>query len=64
PQTGPRRLVRNTHEGMLGGVCAGLADYSGIDRNLIRVLVVIGSVLGLGSLIIAYIAAWLLMPAR
>lgn len=58
----PRRLVRNTDDQLLGGVCSGLADYFGIDTTLVRVLVVVGTILGLGSLIVAYLAAWLLIP--
>jgi phage shock protein PspC (stress-responsive transcriptional regulator) len=57
-----RRLTRNTEQGMLGGVCAGLADHLGLDVTLVRVLAVLGAVLGLGSLVVAYVVAWLLMP--
>jgi phage shock protein PspC (stress-responsive transcriptional regulator) len=57
-----RRLTRNTEQGMLGGVCAGLADHLGLDVTLVRVLAVLGAVLGLGSLVVAYVVAWMLMP--
>ena len=57
-----RRLVRSRDERMLGGVCGGVAAYAGIDANLVRLLVVLGTVLGFGSLLIAYVAAWLIMP--
>jgi len=59
--TQPKRLVR-TQDRWLGGVCSGLARYFGIDANLVRLIVVIGTILGFGSLIIAYIVAWILMP--
>jgi phage shock protein C len=59
--TQPKRLVR-TQDRWLGGVCAGLARYFGIDANLVRLIVVIGTILGFGSLIIAYVVAWILMP--
>lgn len=58
----PKRLVRSRDEQMIGGVCAGLADYFGLDVTLVRVLVVVGTVLGLGSLVLAYIAGWILIP--
>jgi phage shock protein C len=58
----PRRLVRSRDDRWLGGVCGGLAQYTGVDTTLIRLVVVVGTVLGLGSLLVAYLAAWLLMP--
>ena len=58
----PRRLVRRTDDKMLGGVCAGLADHMGLDRTLVRVLTVLVTVLGFGSVIIAYLVAWLIVP--
>ncbi|HSV40365.1 MAG TPA: PspC domain-containing protein [Nocardioidaceae bacterium] len=61
PAIQPKRLVRS-NDRWLGGVCAGLARYFGIDANLVRLIVVIGTILGFGSLIIAYIVAWILMP--
>jgi phage shock protein C len=59
-----RRLVRRPVDGKIGGVCAGLADYFNTDVTLVRAAWVVLSiwpgavVLGL----IAYLAAWLLMP--
>ncbi len=58
----PKRLVRSRDKKMVAGVCAGLADYSGIDVTIIRLVVVIGSILGFGSLAVAYLVAWVLMP--
>jgi phage shock protein PspC (stress-responsive transcriptional regulator) len=34
-----------------------------MDANLVRLLVVLGTVLGLGSLIVGYVVAWVLMPS-
>lgn len=62
PAGAPRRLTRSTDDKMLGGVCAGIADYTGIDVTLIRVLTVLGVVFGLGSVAVAYLVAWLLVP--
>jgi phage shock protein PspC (stress-responsive transcriptional regulator) len=58
----PRRLVRRTDDNMLGGVCAGLADHLGLDPTLVRVLTVLATVLGAGSVVIAYVVAWLIVP--
>ena len=58
----PRRLTRNSQDAILGGVCSGLADYFGLDVTLVRVLTVLGVVFGLGSVAVAYIIAWVLLP--
>ncbi len=42
------------------GVCAGIADYTGVDATLIRIALVVLTVTTSGSFILAYlIAAWL-----
>jgi len=33
-----------------------------VDANLVRLVVVLGTVLGLGSLLLVYLIAWLVMP--
>ena len=62
PEQSRKRLVRNTNDKVLGGVCAGVADYLGIDVTLVRVLTVVGAVFGLGTLVVAYVVAWAVMP--
>lgn len=42
--------------GKVFGVCAGIARHFGIDPLLVRAGFVLGTVLGLGSLIIVYLA--------
>jgi phage shock protein PspC (stress-responsive transcriptional regulator) len=59
-----RRLERVPAEGKIAGVCAGIAAYLNTDVALVRVLWILLSLVP-GALIgglIAYIAAWLLMP--
>jgi phage shock protein PspC (stress-responsive transcriptional regulator) len=58
---GARRLTRSDDR-MIAGVCAGLADYLGIDVTLVRILAVLGTIFGLGSIAIAYVIAWILIP--
>ena len=65
PQSGPsrpKRLVRSRDDRWLAGVCGGVADYAGIDANLVRLIVVLGTIFGFGSLLVAYVVAWILMP--
>jgi phage shock protein PspC (stress-responsive transcriptional regulator) len=47
---------------MIGGVCGGVAEYTGVDANLIRLLAVLGTIFGFGSILVVYLIAWLLMP--
>ena len=58
----PRRLVRRSDDRMVAGVCSGVADYLGVDVTLVRLVTVVGAILGFGSLILAYIVAWALIP--
>lgn len=60
----PRKLYRRSAEGRLGGVCAGLADYLNADVTLVRLAWVILSIVPGGFVggVVAYIAAWILMP--
>jgi phage shock protein C len=62
PPTPSKRLLRSRDDRMLGGVCGGVARYLGIDPTLVRILVVVGTVIGFGSLVLAYIIGWLLIP--
>jgi phage shock protein PspC (stress-responsive transcriptional regulator) len=59
PDTRPA-LRRSSSDRMLGGVCGGLAEYSGIDALLWRVGFVAVAILGPGVPI--YLLLWLLMP--
>lgn len=56
------RLRRSRDDRWLGGVCGGVAKYLGVDSNLVRLIVVLGTILGFGSLAVAYVVAWILMP--
>ena len=58
-----KKLTRSRDDKWVGGVCGGIATYTGLDPTLIRILVAVGTVLGFGSLIVAYIVAWILIPA-
>jgi phage shock protein PspC (stress-responsive transcriptional regulator) len=51
-----------TSEKRIGGVCSGLARYFEVDVTLVRLLVVAGSLCSGGLGLLAYIAAWIIMP--
>ena len=57
-----RRLYRSQDNRMVGGVCAGLGEYIGIDPTVIRLLFVLGTIFGLGSLIVVYLVLLLVIP--
>ena len=60
----PKRLYRYSSSGRIAGVCAGIAEYLDADVTLIRLVWVVLSIVP-GCLIgglIAYIAAWAIMP--
>jgi phage shock protein C len=48
---------------MLGGVCGGLAQYSGIDAVLWRVGFITLALVG-GTGFLVYLLLWVLMPAE
>ena len=59
-----RRFVRSADGAVLGGVCAGLADYFGFNLKVTRVLAVIGFLMNPPLAALAYLAAVLLIPSR
>ena len=64
PPAGPvgRPPLRRVYEGrMLAGVCAGIADYLGVDVTIVRVAFAVFTFLG-GAGIPAYLACLLLIP--
>ena len=59
-----RRLRRSISEKRIAGVCGGLAEYFNVDVSLVRlvwvVLTIIPGAIFFG--VLAYLAAWVLMP--
>lgn len=62
--TTSRRLYRDTDRAKLGGVCAGLAEYFGFNLCVTRMLAIIAFFMAMPMVIIGYLAAVLLIPAR
>jgi phage shock protein PspC (stress-responsive transcriptional regulator) len=61
---GTKVLVRSRTDRMVAGICAGVAEYFGWDVTLVRVIVAVGSVITGGTGVLAYLAAWALIPAE
>lgn len=59
-----RRLYRS-NDRVLGGVCAGIAEYFSIDPTWVRLGVVLLAVVSTGGpVVIAYIICWIVLPER
>ena len=58
-----KKLYRDENRKVIGGVCAGLADYLGIDVTILRIIFVVAGILK-GSGLIAYIILWIVVPKR
>lgn len=55
-----KRLLRSTADAKIGGVCAGVADYFGLDVTLLRVVWLLLAFTGTG--VLAYLVCWIVMP--
>lgn len=57
-----KQLYRTIQERMLGGVCGGLGKYFDIDPTVIRLFWVVVTVLSVGTGILVYLLAWIIIP--
>ena len=55
-----RSLRLDRSNGKVFGVCAGLANLMKVDPMIVRVVFVLGTILGFGSFILIYLAIALL----
>jgi phage shock protein C len=51
-----RQFLLNKPAGKIMGVCAGIADYFGWDVTIVRIGFAVGTIVGGGSPIVAYLA--------
>ncbi|CAM3337834.1 PspC domain-containing protein [Tsukamurella hominis] len=61
PAPPQKRFARDVQNNWIGGVCAGIARYFGIDATLVRVLFVVSCLLP-GPQFLLYLLLWLVMP--
>jgi phage shock protein C len=57
-----KQLRRSRSDRMLGGVCAGIARYLGVDPVAVRVGYAIVALVSGGLAVLAYPVLWILMP--
>ncbi len=56
----PNRFQLGRTNKKVMGVCSGIANYFGWDVNIVRIAWVLGTLLGVGSLILVYLAIGLI----
>jgi len=61
-QDGRPKLRRNKIDGILGGVCAGLGDWLGIDHGPMRIFVVLAIIFA-GFPALLYFLMWMFIPS-
>ncbi len=58
------KFYLDKQNGKFMGVCAGIADYTGVDVTLVRIGTVLLTVLGSGMTIIAYLVVGWIAPKK
>lgn len=56
-----QKTLFRTKDGMLGGVCGGIAEFFGIDKSVVRIifaLLVLAGFLGF----FLYLVMWIIIP--
>lgn len=59
-----RKFHLDKHDGKWLGVCAGIADYTGLNVTLVRIVTVLGTILGTGFLLLIYLIVALIAKPR
>ena len=63
-ETGRNRLALDDDRRWIGGVCAGVASYCGIDPALVRVGTVVTGLIFPKIVIATYLIGWLILDRR
>ncbi|MDR1412710.1 MAG: PspC domain-containing protein [Actinomycetes bacterium] len=59
-----KKLYRDRDNKMIGGVCAGLAEYFDLDPTLVRLIAAGLLLFGVGSPILVYLVMWAVIPEK
>lgn len=57
-----KQLYRSSSNKVIGGVCAGIAEYFDIDPTIVRLICVLALFAGIG--ILAYLICWVVIPEK
>ena len=58
------RLWRDRERGIVAGVCAGIADYVGIEPILMRIIAVLGFIFFFPPTVVGYVILALALPPK
>jgi phage shock protein C len=59
----PKRFYRSRNDKVIAGVCGGIAARFGWEPVLVRVLLVLATLFGMGPFtIVAYVVVWMITP--
>lgn len=59
-----KKLYRSTTDRKVAGVCAGLADYFGIDATIVRLIFFVLALPGGAPGILPYLLLWIIVPEQ
>ena len=57
-------LARSRTNRMVAGVCGGIAEYFNLDPSLVRIVWAIGTLSTMGTGVLAYIVAAIVLPEK
>ena len=57
-----KKLTRPSNGRMLGGVCAGIGEYLGIDPTVVRIICVLLSIGTIGLALLVYLVLCFVIP--
>jgi phage shock protein C len=60
--TAEKKLFRSRNNRMIGGVCAGIGDFFGIDPTIVRLLFVFSVIFGYGITVLLYLVLFIVVP--
>ena len=58
----PKILYLSNKNRKIAGFCGGLAEYFNVDPTMVRLLYVIFTLLSMGTGLLVYLIAWLIVP--
>jgi phage shock protein C len=57
-----KKLYRSRTNRMIFGVCGGVAEFFAIYQTIVRLVFVVGALLGFGSFILIYLVMFFVVP--
>lgn len=56
------KLIKSNNNRILFGVCGGIAEYSGLDASLVRLLFILGTIFSGSLLFWIYLILGIILP--